>query len=166
MCMHDLRNHRSSRLRFNGTRCKFPSIPGLHVLRLNERLQGWERIFTKGNAMKRMSTLIGAITAMLAVAVIAPHAALADKPSPIANNPESQVKSECGGTFYPSTGPNGVYGCAYDDGHGIVCGGATKAQKGSCTAYLHLPPHQPHRLPTQSEIAASPKVLHSAPHPK
>lgn len=63
--------------------------------------------------------------------------------------PPDAVEGRCfeKGVYFPKTGPNSTYGCMYDDGSGIVCGGKTKKDKETCDTFIKTPP----RLPTRWE---------------
>jgi hypothetical protein len=66
-----------------------------------------------------------------------------------ANSTESgSAFTDCaknGGTNWPQTPENPTYGCIDEDGHGLVCGGGTEAQKKSCTTFRAMPPPWPTR---------------------
>src|SRR3954447_3464914 len=62
----------------------------------------------------------------------------------IAGHKPTDVKKSCGGQYLGPSKANGSYGCVNADGHGIYCGGDTKAQKKTCsTFFLHGPDTRP-----------------------
>jgi hypothetical protein len=98
---------------------------------------------TGGTIMNIRSTL-AAILALAAMGLIA------DSAMALPLESKDAVEGKCndkGGTFFPPSA-QGVYGCVYNDGTGIVCGGAG-SYRNTCSSFRRRPGQ--HGLPTRQE---------------
>jgi hypothetical protein len=92
---------------------------------------------------------------VLPLVVFATDAALAETVS-IKDHSKDKVQGKCSGdgdVFWANAGTGHTYGCMHADGSGIVCSGASKAQKKTCDTFKLAPQKFP--FPNREEPAKS-----------
>ncbi len=78
---------------------------------------------------------------VLPLVVFATDAALAETVS-IKEHSKDKVQGKCGeegDIYWANAGTGHTYGCVHPDGSGIVCGGASQAQKKTCDTFKLAP---------------------------
>ena len=95
--------------------------------------------------IRRIDAMLKSGMAIFAIVGLSLSPAMA-KDIPIKGQTKDKIVNGCraaGGAGWE--GRYGAYGCHNRSGGGIVCGGATKRDKKTCTIYMEVPPPVPER---------------------